>query len=187
MNVCVFCGGSNLARAPYLESAEQMAQTLVGRRHTLIYGGGGIGLMGRLADAALALGGEVIGVMPTSLIARELAHPGLSQLIVVPDMLERKKRMAELSGAFVALPGGYGTLDELFEMLTWTQMGTQHKPCGMLNIAGFYNLLLAWVDHAVLEGLIHPSHRGLLLEHTDADALLDQLESWTLPEMPSLS
>ena len=185
--VGVFLGGSGAARGIYVQAAADFARELAGRGLTLVYGGGRIGLMGVLADAALAAGGEVIGVIPQHLVDREVAHQGLSGLRVVKNMAERKAVMAEQSDVFVALPGGYGTLDELFEMVTWTQIGVQAKPCGVLNVAGFYNPLLGWVDHAVSEGLVRPGHRELLLADGDPAVLLDRLAAWTLPEMPKLA
>lgn len=185
--VGVFLGGSGAAKEVYVEAAHRLGQELAGRGLTLVYGGGRIGLMGVLADAVLAAGGEVIGVIPRHLVEREVAHPGLSDLRVVGDMAERKALMADLSDAFLALPGGYGTLDELFEMLTWTQIGTHTKACGVLNVAGYYDHLLAWVEHAVREGLVRPGHRDLLLADEDAATLLDRLAAWTLPEMPRLA
>ena len=182
--VAVFCGGSSGRGEVYLEAARGVGRTLAERGLTLVYGGGHIGLMGALADAALSAGGEVVGVMPQSLLDRELAHQGLSRLEVVPDMLTRKARMADLADAFVALPGGYGTLDELFEMLTWTQIGAQTKPCGVLNVAGYYDALLAWVDHAVQEALVRVGHRALLQEDEDIDVLLEKLSVWTHLEVP---
>ncbi|BDP43111.1 putative cytokinin riboside 5'-monophosphate phosphoribohydrolase [Deinococcus aetherius] len=183
----MFLGGSGAAKEVYVEAARHLGRELARRGLTLVYGGGRIGLMGVIADAALAAGGQVIGVIPRHLVEREVAHPGLSDLRVVGDMLERKALMAELSDAFLALPGGYGTLDELFEMLTWTQIGTQAKACGVLNVAGYYDPLLAWVDHAVREGLVRPGHRDLLLSGDDVGTLLDDLAAWTLPEMPRLA
>jgi uncharacterized protein (TIGR00730 family) len=183
----VFLGGSGAAKDTYVQAAVRLGRELAGRDLTLVYGGGRIGLMGVLADTALASGGEVIGVIPQQLVDREVAHQGLSELRVVKNMAERKAVMAEQSDVFVALPGGYGTLDELFEMVTWTQIGVQAKPCGVLNVAGYYNSLLAWVDHAVSEGLLRPGHRGLLLEDGDAGVLLDRLSAWRLPEMPKLA
>lgn len=142
--------------------------------------------MGTLADAVLSAGGEVVGVIPQQLVDQEIAHTGLSQLHVVDGMLERKTRMAELSDVFVALPGGYGTLDELFEMVTWTQIGAQAKPCGLLNVEGYYDALLAWIDHAMAEGLVRPQHRTLVLADADSSVLLQRLEAWSLPVMPRL-
>lgn len=182
--VAVFCGGSRGRGELYLVAARTVGHTLAERGLTLVYGGGHIGLMGALADAALAAGGTVVGVMPQSLMDRELAHQGLSRLEVVPDMLTRKARMAELADAFVALPGGYGTLDELFEMLTWTQIGTHAKPCGLLNVAGYYDALLAWAEHAVQEGLVRQGHRNLLQADADITALLEKLSAWTHLEVP---
>ena len=185
--VGVFLGGSGAAKAVYVEAARNLGRELAGRGLTLVYGGGRIGLMGVIADAALTAGGEVIGVIPRHLVEREVAHTGLSDLRVVETMLERKALMAELSDVFVALPGGYGTLDELFEMVTWTQIGVQAKPCGVLNVAGYYDPLLAWVEHAVREGLVRAGHRDLLLAGKDTKTLLEQLATWTLPEMPKLA
>lgn len=181
--VAVFCGGSAGVNRVYTQAAEKVGRELAGRGSTLIYGGGHIGLMGVLADAALAAGGEVIGVMPQSLVDREIAHPSLSRLEVVPDMLTRKARMAELADAFIALPGGYGTLDELFEMLTWTQIGVQAKPCGVLNVNGYYDALLAWIDHAVGEGLVRAGHRKLLLSESSVTKLLAELSTWTFQDV----
>lgn len=186
-HVGVFLGGSGAAKSVYVDAARALGRHLAHQGLTLVYGGGRIGLMGVLADAALEQGGEVIGVIPRHLVDREVAHPGLSDLRVVSGMLERKTLMAELSDVFIALPGGYGTLDELFEMVTWTQIGTQAKPCGVLNVAGYYDHLLAWVDHAVAEGLVRAGHRDLLVSGADAEVLLHQLAAWTLPEMPPLA
>lgn len=185
--VGVFLGGSGAAKDVYAEAAQRLGRCLAKRNLTLVYGGGRIGLMGVLANAALAAGGTVIGVIPSHLVDQEVAHQGLSDLRVVGTMLERKALMAELSDVFIALPGGYGTLDELFEMVTWTQIGVQSKPCGVLNVQGYYSSLLAWTEHAVNEGLIRPGHRGLLVADNDLESLLDQLEVWTLPLMPTLA
>lgn len=185
--VGVFLGGSGAAKDTYVQAARELGEHLVARELTLVYGGGRIGLMGVIADAVLSSGGEVIGVIPQHLVDREIAHPHLSKLHVVNTMLERKALMAELSDTFIALPGGFGTLDELFEMVTWTQIGRQAKPCGLLNVAGYYTPLLTWTDRAVEEGLIRPNHRNLLLAEENAVTLLEQLERWTLPEMPALA
>ncbi len=143
--------------------------------------------MGALADAALAAGGTVTGVIPEHLVAREVAHRGVQDLRVVGSMHERKALMAELADAFVALPGGFGTMDELFEMLTWTQIGLQAKPCALLNVEGFWDPLLAWVERAVADGLVRPAHAGLLLAGGDPQEVLDRLAAWRLPEMPALA
>lgn len=185
--VGVFLGGSGAAKDIYVEAARDLGLELACRDLTLVYGGGRIGLMGVIADAALSAGGEVIGVIPQHLVEREVAHQGLSELRVVGNMLERKALMAELSDVFVALPGGYGTLDELFEMLTWTQIGVQAKACGVLNVQGYYDGLLAWVEHAVKEGLVRPGHRDLLIADDNLGKLLDRLAVWTLLPMPGLS
>lgn len=171
----------------YVEAARGLGQELAEKGLTLVYGGGRIGLMGVIADAALAAGGEVIGVIPQHLVDREVAHSGLSDLRVVSNMSERKALMADLSDVFIALPGGYGTLDELFEMVTWTQIGTHTKPCGVLNTAGYYDALLMWREHAIQEGLVRTGHRDLLLVDKDAVTLLSRLATWTLPEMPKLA
>jgi hypothetical protein len=171
----------------YAAAARDFGRLVAARGLVLVTGGGRIGLMGVLADAALAAGGRVVGVIPRHLVEREVGHPGLSELHVVGTLAERKERMAGLADACVALPGGYGTLDELFEMLTWTQVGVQAMPCGVLNVAGFYDPLLAWVDHAAAEGLVRPAHRGLLLADADAAALLERLAAWTLPPLPTLA
>jgi uncharacterized protein (TIGR00730 family) len=184
--VAVFCGGSGAAKPAHKEAAAAVGQLLARRGIGLVYGGGRVGLMGVLADAALAEGGMVTGVMPQHLVAREIAHTRVQDLRVVGSMLERKALMAELSDAFLALPGGFGTLDELFEMLTWSQIGLQAKPSALLNVDGFWDPLLAWVARAVEDGLLRPAHAQLLLAGEDAGELLDRLAAWRPPEMPAL-
>jgi len=152
-----------------------MAALLAGKGITIVYGGGSIGLMGILADAALEAGGRVIGVIPGHLGEKEIAHAGLSELHVVRTMHERKALMMELSDAFIALPGGLGTLEELFEVLTWSQLGLHAKPCGLLNVRGYYDPLLALLDRAVEQGFLRREHRGLLAVDTDPAGLLEQL------------
>lgn len=174
----MFLGASQSAKAVHVQAAQHFGQLLVQQGLGLVYGGGRVGLMGVIADSVLQAGGEVIGVIPQNLWEREVAHRGLSQLHRVADMAERKALMAELSDAFVALPGGYGTLDELFEMLTWTQLGLQSKPCGLLNVAGFYDGLLQWAQHAEQEGLVRPNQNAVLLSDTDAAKLLQRLLVW---------
>ena len=181
--VAVFCGGSAGVNPAYTQAAEELGRELAGRGLTLVYGGGHIGLMGVLADAALAAGGKVAGVIPQSLVDREIAHTKLSRLEVVPDMLTRKARMAELADAFIALPGGYGTLDELFEMLTWTRIGVQIKPCGVLNVEGYYDKLISWIAHADNQGFIRAGHRDLLVAEAEITKLLDKLASWTFQDV----
>ncbi len=151
---------------------------MAGRQIGLVYGGGNVGLMGVLADAMLAVGGEVIGVIPASLVAREVAHHGVTELRVVQTMHERKALMNELSDGFVALPGGFGTLDEFFEILTWSQLGIHGKPCGLLNVAGYYNDLLLMLDRAVAENFLRPAHRELVITDTDVGQLLQRLAAF---------
>jgi uncharacterized protein (TIGR00730 family) len=179
--VCVFCGSSSGFDPAFAEAARGLGTLLAQRHLGLVYGGGNIGLMGVLADAALAARGEVIGVIPKALVARELAHRGTSALWVVRSMHERKALMAELSDAFVALPGGYGTLDEFCEALTWAQLGLHAKPCGLLNVAGFYDAFLAQIDHAVATHFVRPEHRALVLRESDAGRLLDGLATFQPP------
>ncbi len=177
----VFCGSSSGARPEYTAAAVELGSVLVERGIGLVYGGGRIGLMGRVAEAVIAGGGEVIGVIPEFLIEKELAYEGVSELRAVDSMSERKAVMAELSDGFIALPGGYGTLDELMEMLTWTQLGIHQKPCGLLNTCRYYDGLIAFVDHTVAENFVQAEHRSMLLVEMEPTALLDQMESWTPP------
>ncbi len=179
--VCVFCGSSPGSSPAYLEAARAVGRTLARRGITLVYGGGSVGLMGALADAALAAGGDVIGVIPRALQLRELAHAKLTTLHVVTSMHERKARMAELAHAFIALPGGMGTLEEFAEILTWAQLGLHARPCGLLDVARYYRPLISFFDRAAAEGFIRPEHRRLVLVAEDADALLDQFLAWTPP------
>lgn len=173
--ICVFCGANTGARPAYALAARELASLMAKQRTGLVYGGGNVGLMGILADTMLEAGGEVIGVIPASLVAREVAHSGLSELRVVQTMHERKALMNELSDAFIAMPGGFGTLDEFFEILTWSQLGIHGKPSGLLNVAGYYDNLLVMLDHAVAEELLRPEHRALILADTDAGRLLQRL------------
>ncbi len=173
--VCVYCGSSPGINPEYAESARALGTRLAERGHGLVYGGGHVGVMGVIADAVLAAGGEVIGIIPQRLVDAEVAHLGLSRLEVVDSMHERKARMAELSDAFIALPGGFGTLDELFEILTWAQLGLHGKPCGLLNVGGYYTSLVQWIDHAVSEGFVRAPHRDLVMLDDDMERLLDRL------------
>jgi len=177
-SVCVFCGSSPGARPEYTEAARLLGQRIAGRGLRLVYGGGGVGLMGEVADAVLAAGGEVVGVIPQHLVDREVAHPGLTDLRVTGSMHERKALMADLADGFVAMPGGLGTLEELAEILTWSQLGLQSKPCGLLDVAGFFDPLLAFLDHTVEERFVTAEHRGLVLADRDPDRLLDKLDAW---------
>ncbi|MCU1352914.1 MAG: putative lysine decarboxylase [Acidimicrobiales bacterium] len=176
--LCVFCGSSRGADPAYAAAARDLGEELVARDLGLVYGGGHVGLMGQVADAVMAAGGEVIGVIPQHLVDLEVGHTAITDLRVVSSMHERKKLMADLSGAFVALPGGVGTFEELFEMLTWTQLGIHAKPVGLLDVAGYYAPLLAFLDHAVQEGFIRPQHRSMLHHGTDPHLLLDVLSGW---------
>jgi uncharacterized protein (TIGR00730 family) len=173
--ICVFCGSSSGVNALHTEAAQAIGRLLCRRGVELVYGGGNVGLMGVLADACLAEGGRVIGVIPQALVDKEVAHQGLTELRVVSSMHERKAVMAELSDAFAALPGGYGTWEELFEMLTWTQLGIQRKPCGLLNVNGYYDPLLELADQAVSEGFLREVNRELLLSDDEPERLLDRL------------
>ncbi len=174
-SVCVFCGSSPGLRPEFAASARQVGAALAARGLDLVYGAGHVGLMGILADAALAAGGRVIGVIPEAMVERELAHHGLSELLVVQTMHERKALMADRAGAFLALPGGFGTADELFEILTWAQLGLHSRPVGLLNVAGFFDPLLAWMDRTVQEGLLREQHRQLLIVGDQAERLIDAL------------
>jgi uncharacterized protein (TIGR00730 family) len=179
--VCVFCGSSTGFRPVYSEAAQRMGVALTKRGLGLVYGGGGIGLMKVLADAVLTGGGEVIGVMPKALMTKETAHAGLTDLRVVHSMHERKALMADLCDAFVALPGGYGTLEEFCEVVTWAQLGIHRKPCGLLNVDGYYDRLLAQFDYLVAEGFLTRINRSLVATEQDPDALLDALSSYRAP------
>lgn len=176
--ICVFCGSSSGSRPEYRAAAEEMGEELVRSNIGLVYGGGNVGLMGVLADAVLGAGGEVIGVIPENLMAREVGHNGLTKLHVVRSMHERKALMADLSDAFVAMPGGYGTLEEFCEVVTWAQLGLHAKPCGVLNVLGYYSPLLAMFDHAVEERFLKPENRGLVLARDSVVGLLGALEEW---------
>ena len=177
-SVCVFCGSNYGDNPVYQEMAAVMGRKLAMAGLKLVYGGGKVGLMGVLADAALAAGGKVVGVIPQALLDMEVAHLGLTELIVVQSMHERKARMADASDAFIALPGGYGTFEEFCEVLTWSQLGFHVKPCGVLNVGGFYDPLLALFDRAVQDRFVRPEHRDLVLADTDVDALLERLASF---------
>jgi hypothetical protein len=182
MNICIFCGAAPGSDPEFAKAAFDCGTLLASRGHAIIFGGGNVGLMGSLADGALSRGGSVIGVIPEALRDRELAHPGVRDMRVVKSMHERKMLMHELSTAFMALPGGLGTLDELFESLTWLQLGYHQKPVGILNVRGFYDPLLALLDHAVEHGFIHSAQRRVILVEKDADALLDQIQKWQVPQ-----
>jgi uncharacterized protein (TIGR00730 family) len=173
--ICVFCGSSPGARPTYGEAAEEFGRLLVAEGIGLVYGGGAVGLMGRLADAVLGRGGEAIGVMPEALVAKEIGHPDLPDLRVVGSMHERKALMADLADAFVALPGGLGTLEELFEIYTWAQLGLHRKPCALLDVEGYYGGIAGFLSHAVEERFLREEHRAMLIVESDPPALLERL------------
>ena len=179
--ICVFCGSSPGAQPEFGAAAEQLGHALAGAGIGLVYGGASVGLMGRLADSALAAGGEVIGVIPRALVDQEVAHHGLADLRVVGSMHERKALMADLADGFIALPGGLGTLDELFEILTWAQLGLHHKPIGLLDVAGYFAPLLAFLDGAVAARFLAPPHRAMLLVDHDPEALLTAFRAYQPP------
>ena len=179
--ICVFCGSNSGAAPVYAEAAHRLGLALVKRGIWLVYGGGRVGLMGEIADAVLEAGGEAIGVMPKALVEREISHPGLTRLHVVGSMHERKALMNDLSDGFVALPGGAGTLEEFFEVLTWAQLGIHRKPCGLLDVAGYWSHLLAHFDHMVDRGFMRPEHRALVQISEQPDALLDRLANFEPP------
>ena len=174
--ICVYCGSADGIHPEYIAAARQMGQALARRGITLVYGGGRTGLMGNLADQALADGGRVIGIIPETMYTPEVAHAGLSAMEVYPTMHQRKARMSELADAFIALPGGYGTLDELFETLTWAQIGLHNKPVGLLNTHAYYDPLLSLVRHATAEGFIYSADKVGLVHSADPGKLLDMLE-----------
>ncbi|MBO6936495.1 MAG: TIGR00730 family Rossman fold protein [Deltaproteobacteria bacterium] len=176
--VCVYCGSAPGADPVYLEAARALGTTLAERGLGLVYGGARVGSMGAVADAALAAGGRVVGVIPESLRSRELAHQGLTELVVVDSMHERKAIMAQRADAFLALPGGLGTLEELFEVLTWAQLGIHAKPCGVLDVAGYWSPLLSFLDRAVDQGFVTQLSRDLLMVGDDAGRLLDRFASF---------
>ncbi|MHC5210598.1 MAG: LOG family protein [Planctomycetota bacterium] len=181
--ICVFCGSNSGKDPVYRQAAVALGKTIVRRELDLVYGGGSVGLMGILADTVLEAGGSVTGIIPRALERREVAHEQLTAIHVVDDMHTRKAKMEELADAFVAMPGGYGTLEELFEVVTWAQLGLHRKPVGMLNPAGYFDGLLDCIDSAVVEGFIKPEHRRLLVVGAEPDALLDALARHEPPEV----
>lgn len=175
--ICVFTGSRHGLRSEYAQAARALGRELVGRGYGLVYGGGNVGLMTAIADAVLELNGHVTGVIPNSLVSKEVAHLGLSELRIVDSMHERKALMAELSDGFVAMPGGIGTMEEFFEVLSWAQLGLHEKPCALLNVAGYYDPLIQFLDHAVEHDFIKPKHRGLLVVENDTSRLLDRFDA----------
>ena len=181
MDVCVYCGSSPGTRPEYTEAAVELGRGLARRGWGLVYGGASVGLMGTVADAALAGGAAAVGVLPRPLGAKELAHPGLTELVIVGSMHERKAEMVRRSDGFVALPGGFGTLDETFEALTWAQLGIHEKPIALLNVVGYFDPLLAWMDRAVEDRLLRPQHRDMILVSDDVAEILDALVAYDPP------
>lgn len=181
--VCVFCGSKLGARAAYQEAARDLGHALVERGYGLVYGGAGVGLMGTIAGAVLELGGEVIGVMPEALVSRELSHPKLTEMHIVGTMHERKALMAAKSDAFIAMPGGFGTFEELFEVVTWGQLGIHRKAMGLLDVEGYFDALVALVERGVEEDFIPATHRDLLCADPDPRRLLDRLERYQVPDL----
>jgi hypothetical protein len=184
--IAVYCGSGAGARPAYAEAARALGRALGERGIGLVFGGGHVGLMGVVADAALAAGAEVIGVIPQALVDRELAHRGVTELRVVGTMHQRKALMADLAGGFVALPGGLGTLDELFEVWTWAQLGLHGKPIGLLDVDGFFAPLMTYLDHAVTEDFLRPEHRGMLVVESDPAQLLARFATYRAPRVSKL-
>ena len=181
-NICVFCGSQSGTDRRYRQAAVELGGLLAQRGHGLVYGGGHVGLMGIIADAVLEAGGSVTGVIPRPMTERELAHETVTKLYVVSSMHERKALMASLSDAFIALPGGYGTLEELFEVIAWAQLGIHRKPIGLLNVAGYFDALLSLVEHMIGEGFIKTKYRGLFVTAEQPQVLLDTLQNHQMPE-----
>ena len=177
--ICVFCGSSPGARQEYIDAAREMGRALARRNIGLVYGGGNVGLMGEIATAAEEAGGEVIGVIPKWLVDREVAYTALKDLRVVNSMHERKALMAGLSDGFVALPGGLGTIEEFFEAATWAQLGIHKKPCGLLNVCGYYDSLMTFLDHSTEELFVRPENRGMIMIEEDPDRLIDMFEAYS--------
>ena len=181
-SICVFCGSSTGSDSAYTEAARSLGTTLAEADIRLVFGGGHVGLMGEISNAALAAGGDVIGVIPKFLVERELAHEALTDLRIVRSMHERKALMSDLAEAFIALPGGAGTLEEFFEVLTWAQLGEHNKPCGLLNVAGYYDPLLTVFDRMVEAGFLSESNRALLLVENEPERLLQRFDHYEPPD-----
>ena len=180
-SVCVFCGAKTGTNSEYTEAAHELGRVLVSNGIRLVYGGAQIGVMGAVAEEVLKLGGEAVGVIPEALKKKEVAHEGLTKLHVVGSMHERKALLAELSDAFVALPGGLGTMEEIFEVLTWAQLGFHFKPCGFLNVAGYFTKLLDFIDYAVNQGFIKEAHRRFILSSDSPEDILQQFKDYEAP------
>jgi uncharacterized protein (TIGR00730 family) len=181
--ICVYCGSNSGSRGIFAETAVKLADLLVHQRLELVYGGASAGIMGVIADRVLERGGRVHGVIPTSITKKEIAHQGLTELHVVQTMHERKTQMAALSDGFIALPGGYGTLEELIEIITWGQLRFHDKPCGIVNVEGYFDHLLAYLDNAVAEGFLRPENRAMLLAESDPAILLERFRLYVPPQV----
>ena len=181
--ICVYCGSSTGKEAAYTDAAIALGQALHERGIGLVFGGGAVGIMGKVSDAVLDAGGEVIGVIPRALAVKEVAHENLTKLHVVASMHERKAMMAELADGFIALPGGWGTLEEIFEMLTWAQLGFHDKPCGLLNIDGYYNHLVGFLENSFEQQFVNELYRPMLMTSNEPESLLDQFASYTAPKV----
>ena len=181
--ICVYCGSSSGTRPSYIQAARALGTSLARRGLGLVYGGSNVGLMGALADTVLAQGGEVIGVIPESVVIREVAHTRLADLRIVGSMHERKALMAELADGFIAMPGGFGTLEEFCEIVTWVQLGLHRKPCGLLNVEGYYDGLLSFLNHAVAEGFIRTEYRSVVLTDSEVDGLLEKISKYEAPHL----
>jgi hypothetical protein len=180
--LCVYCGSSSGGKPDYARVARQLARAMVSRNIGLVYGGASVGIMGEIANAVLEEGGNVIGVIPKRLFAKEIAHTGITELREVGSMHERKSLMADLSDGFIALPGGFGTIEEILEIITWSQLGMHRKPCGLLNVCRYYDKLIGFLDHAVSEQFIKTAHRSTILIDEHPDALLEKFEAYKAPE-----
>jgi uncharacterized protein (TIGR00730 family) len=183
-SICVFAGSSSGAHPQYVQAARELGREIAARNYGLVYGGAAVGLMGAVADTVLEVGGNVIGVMPEFLVKKEIAHRRLSDLRVVQSMHERKALMAELADGFVALPGGFGTIEEFFEILTWGQLGMHQKPCALFNVGLYYDRLLGFLDHVASEELLKPVYRSMIIVEVDAWTLLNDIEKYRAPNVP---
>jgi len=179
--ICVYCGSSPGLLSDYRDAAQTLGHELAARGLGLVYGGASVGVMGAVADAVLEKGGQAIGIIPLALATREVAHSGLDELFVVDSMHERKAKMAELSDGFIALPGGWGTIEEIFEMLTWAQLGFHQKPCGLLNITGYYDHLFAFLEHAIDQRFVREEYRPMIMMEQTAGGLLDRYQTYQAP------
>lgn len=182
--ICVFCGSSSGTDPVYLNAAEKLGEFLAKKGVGLVYGGGRVGLMGKIADTVMASGGEVVGVIPAALDEKEIAHRGITELRVVDSMHERKAMMADLADGFIAMPGGFGTFEEFCEIVTWAQLGIHKKPCALLNVNGFYDQMITMFDHSTQQGFIRDEHRALVLVDTKIDTLFEKMTSYIPPAIP---